>query len=291
VADSDGAAGRPWNFSSVAAGEEIVGPSGTSIDLRPDVPHSARLYDYYLGGRDNFPADREAAEKVIAAAPEAPLMARENRGFMHRAVRHLTAEVGIRQFLDVGTGIPTSPNLHEVAQGIAPDARIVYVDNDPIVLVHARALLGGTPQGRTAYLGADVRDPAGILASPEVRDCLDLTQPVALCLVSVLHFIADDDDPYSIVRALLDPLAPGSYLVLSHATTDTQARGVSDVVSTYRRSSSSLTVRSNDQIMAFFDGLRMLEPGLTLVPAWRPTGDLSEGHELVWIAGGVGRLP
>lgn len=289
MTDSDRVPG--WSFSSAAASNKITESGSTPVDLKTDIPHSARLYDYYLGGKDNFPVDREAAEKVIAAAPEAPLMARENRGFMHRAVGHLTSEGGIRQFLDIGTGIPTSPNLHEVAQGTAPDARVVYTDNDPIVLVHARALLAGTPQGRIAYLDADVRDPVGILASSEVRDCLDLTQPVALCLVSILHFIADDDDPYGIVRTLVDALAPGSYLVLSHATTDTQARGVSDVVSTYGRSSSSLTVRSNSQIMAFFDGLDMLEPGLTLVPAWRPAGDLPKGHELVWIAGGVGRLP
>ncbi|MCK9893544.1 SAM-dependent methyltransferase [Frankia sp. AgB32] len=256
-----------------------------------DVPHSARMYDYYLGGKENFRADREAAEKVIAAAPEAPLMARENRAFMNRAVAHLAADHGVRQFLDIGTGIPTGPNLHEIVQAIDPAARIVYADYDPLVLTHARALLGGTREGRTAYLQADLREPLPLLASDEVRDTLDLTRPVGLCLVAILHFITDEEDPYGVVRTLLDGLPSGSYLTLSHAVSDAATAGAGSIVSTYQKSSSSLTLRTTEQIRAFFDGLDLLDPGVTLVPAWRPAGPLPDGHERVWIAGGVARLP
>ncbi|ABW12495.1 protein of unknown function DUF574 [Parafrankia sp. EAN1pec] len=177
------------------------------------------MYDYYLGGKDNFPADREAAEQVIGTFPSVRALARQNRSFMTRATRYLAGEMGIRQFLDIGTGIPTSPNLHEVAQSLVPAARVVYADNDPIVLAHARALLASSPQGRTVYLDADLRDPESILDSPQLRETLDLTQPVALSLVAILHFIKGDE-PYAIVRRLLDALPAGSYLVLTHGTAD-----------------------------------------------------------------------
>ncbi|WP_256790554.1 SAM-dependent methyltransferase, partial [Frankia sp. AvcI1] len=187
-------------------------------DLNVDQAHTARIYDYFLDGKDNFPADREAAEEILAAEPGAKVMAWTNRAFLARTTRWLAGEVGVRQFLDVGTGIPTSPNLHEIAQGIAPEARVVYVDNDPIVLVHARALLTSTPQGRTAYLDADLRDPSMIINAAELRETLDLEKPVALSLNAILHFVVDDDDVAGIVAGLVAGLPTRSYLVLSHIT-------------------------------------------------------------------------
>ena len=180
-------------------------------------PHPARIYDYFLGGKDNFAADREVAEKVLASWPAIRIGARENRRSWP-GVRYLAGEAGIRQFLDIGTGLPTADNVHEVAQAVAPSARVVYVDNDPLVLAHARALLTSSPEGRTAYIHADLRDPAAILRDPATRDVLDFSQPVALMLVAVLHFLPDEDKPAEIVATLLDALPPGSYLVASHIT-------------------------------------------------------------------------
>ncbi|SQD96738.1 MULTISPECIES: SAM-dependent methyltransferase [unclassified Parafrankia] len=241
-----------------------------TVQLRTDVPHSARMYDYYLGGKDNFPADREGAEQAIAVFPSLRDAARQNRAFMVRAVRHLAAEVGIRQFLDIGTGIPTSPNLHEVVQGVDPAARVVYVDNDPIVLAHARALLTSSPQGRTAYLDADLRDPDSILESEQLHSTLDLSQPVALSLVSVLHFV-EGDEPYAIVRRLLERLAPGSHLVLSHGTADLDP-GAQRIVDSYRQRGLACQFRTRDEVTRLFDGLTLLEPGVQVIHRWRPDG-------------------
>jgi hypothetical protein len=188
-------------------------------------PHSARMYDYYLGGKNHFAADRELAEKVLASMPSVRTAARENRAFLGRAVRFLAAEAGIRQFLDIGTGLPTSNNVHEVAQSVEPSARVVYADNDPLVLTHARALLASSPQGRTAYVQADLRDPESILGSPRLRDVLDLSKPVALMLVGVLHFIPDEDRPAEILATLIGALPAGSYLVASHTTTEYDPEG------------------------------------------------------------------
>ncbi len=194
--------------------------SGGAARIDMTRPHPARRYDYWLGGKDNFQADRDAAEAIAAVFPSIRTAARENRAFMQRAVRFLAAEAGIRQFLDIGTGLPTANNVHDVAQGIAPESRIVYVDNDPLVLTHARALLTSSDEGATAYIDADVRNPEKILSDPAVQNTLDLSQPVALLLVAILHFIEDDDDPYGIVKRLFSALPAGSYLVLSHATFD-----------------------------------------------------------------------
>jgi hypothetical protein len=191
-------------------------PSGIDVSR----PHTARMYDYYLGGENHYPADRELADKVLASMPAARTAARENRAFMGRAVRFLAEEIGLRQFLDIGTGLPTSNSVHEVAQAVAPSARVVYADNDPLVLAHARALLTSSPAGRTAYLQADLRDPESILAHPSVRELLDFGQPVALMLVAILHFIPDEARPEEIVGTLLGALPPGSYLVASHGTTE-----------------------------------------------------------------------
>ncbi|GIH17402.1 SAM-dependent methyltransferase [Rugosimonospora africana] len=232
------------------------------------VAHPARRYDYFLGGKDNFAADRESGDKLIAAFPTARLTALENRGFMRRAVAYLAGQAGIRQFLDIGTGIPTSPNTHELAQAIAPESRIVYVDNDPIVLAHARALLTSTPEGATAYLDADLRQPEQILAQPDLRATIDLTQPVALMLVAVLHFIPDGDDPYGIVARLVRALAPGSYLVMSHATFDFLPARTVDRVDQIT-GPETFRGRSKAEFGAFFEGLEFIDPGIVSVAHWR----------------------
>ncbi len=257
--------------------------------LRTDVAHSARIYDFFLDGKDNYPADREAAQAVLAVEPSARLMARANRAFMGRATRFLAEEVGIRQFLDVGTGIPTSPNLHETAQHIAPESRIVYVDNDPIVLVHARALLTSTPQGRTAYLEADLRDPASILNAPELRDTLDLTRPIALSLNAILHFIPDDGDPAGIVRELVAALPAGSHLVLSHITADLNPAVVEKVTARYQAAGISLTPRTADQITALVTaaGAIPVDPGLVPIALWRPAEEPTPQQRALWLLGTV----
>ncbi|WP_037605100.1 SAM-dependent methyltransferase [Streptacidiphilus rugosus] len=249
-----------------------------SLNLRTDVPHSARMYDYYLGGKDNFPADRAAAEHVVKLLPTAPAGARANRRFLGRAVRFAARELGIRQFLDIGTGIPSANNTHEVAQSVAPDARVVYVDNDPIVLTHARALLRGTQEGRTAYLDADFRDPEKILAADETRELLDFGKPVALLTVALLHFVPDSDQPGRVLARLASELAPGSVLVLSHITGDLlpqqdRAAGGDSVVPTYRSAGVQLVPRSRAQVEAFFSGFDLCEPGIVPVHEWRPDGD------------------
>ncbi|WP_083866896.1 MULTISPECIES: SAM-dependent methyltransferase [Frankia] len=263
----------------------------TAVELKTDRPHAARMYDYYLGGKDNFPADRLAAEQALAVFPNGRVTARQNRAFMARAIRYLAGEAGIRQFLDVGTGIPTSPNLHEIAQAIAPESRVVYTDNDPIVLAHARALLTSSPQGHTAYLDADVRDTDRILTSPELRDPLDLDRPVALSLVALLHFVPDADDPDGIVRRLVDALPSGSYLLLSHITADYDPAW-ERVTETYRARGIPAQQRSRAEFARFFDGLELVDPGIQVVHRWRPDGavpDLTDAA--VSIHGGLGRKP
>ena len=264
------------------------------VELRTDVPHSARMYDYFLGGKDNFPADREAAEQFLKIFPETRVVARQNRAFLQRAVRFLTAEAGIRQFLDIGTGIPTSPNLHEVAQSVAPECRVVYVDNDPIVLAHARALLTGTPEGRTAYLDADLRDPAKILESAELRDTLDLSRPVAFSLIAILHFLQDSEDPYGIVRTYLDALPSGSYLVITHGSAPVVSEETEKGADVYNKRGINIRPRTPAEIERFFDGLEFVEPGLRPIHQWRPEGTAEE-KELagarLGVYGGVARLP
>ncbi|MFI5910278.1 SAM-dependent methyltransferase [Dactylosporangium sp. NPDC051541] len=237
-------------------------------------PHPARVYDYLLGGTEHYPADRAAAEAGLAANPSSRIPPRENRGFLRRAVEYLALEHGVRQFLDIGTGIPTSPNVHEVAQAVDPRARIVYVDNDPIVLAHARSLTGGRPEGRTEYLDADLRDVERILAAPGLRAALDLRRPVALMLVAVLHFLEDEDKPHELVRQLADALPAGSYLALSHLTGDFDPAAWERVAAIYARDGVALRVRSREEIAAFFDGLELLDPGLVVVTRWRPDAEV-----------------
>jgi SAM-dependent methyltransferase len=253
------------------------------------------VYDYLLGGKDNFAADREAAKKGLQANPDSRIPPRENRLFLRRAVRFL-AEQGIDQFLDIGTGIPSAPNVHHVAQGIDPRSRIVYVDNDPIVLAHARALLTSHPDGRTDYIDADLRDVDTILESAVLTDTLDLDRPVGLLLIAILHFIGDEHDPWRIVERLLAALPPGSYLALSHLTGDFRPEAWEQVAEVYRKQGVTMKVRARPQIQRFFTGLDLVDPGLRILPAWRP--DLGEPTEQpapsdaqVSVYGGVARKP
>lgn len=264
-------------------------------DLRTDRPHPARVYDYLLGGKDNFAADREAAHKGLQANPDSRIPPRENRAFLRRAVRFL-AERGIDQFLDIGTGIPSAPNVHHVAQEINPRARIVYVDNDAIVLAHARALLTSHPDGRTDYIDADLRDVDTILGSDALRDSLDLNRPVGLLLIAILHFIGDEDDPWRIVERLLAPLPAGSYLALSHLTGDFRPEAWAQVTEIYRRQGVTMKVRSRPAIERFFTGLEVVEPGLRVLPAWRPdpgepAGPPPPSDAQVSVYGAVARKP
>jgi hypothetical protein len=258
------------------------------VELRTDIAHSARIYDYLLGGKDNFAADRQAAEAIVAATPNMPVSMRANRNFMARVAHHLAAELGIRQFLDIGTGLPTAPNLHEVVQRVAPESHIVYVDNDPIVLVHARALLTSTPQGRTTYIDADLRNPATILAAPQLAEALDLSQPVALSLIAVLQFVADDDAVHAIIDQLLEPLPAGSVLALSTVTTDSAPVVASGGAAQYRASGIPVRARNLAEVTDLFRGLDLVEPGVVLVHRWHPD-DAAEALDdsQVYMYGGV----
>ncbi|GAA2148011.1 SAM-dependent methyltransferase [Kitasatospora kazusensis] len=269
-----------------------VGAEGQNpADLHPEVPHPARMYDYFLGGKDNFPADRAAAEQVMAISPMVRISALANRAFLQRAVRYL-AELGVGQFLDIGTGIPTAGNTHEVARRVNPDSRVAYLDNDPIVLVHSRALLAGAGHGSATVVQGDLRDPAAILADPQIREVLDLGQPVALLLFAVLHFIDDRDDPYGLVRHLVDALPSGSYLALSHGTADfLSPADAAKGPAVYRSATAQLTMRSREQVLRFFDGLELTDPGLVTAPLWRPDQPArpTDAETAVWV--GLARKP
>lgn len=255
--------------------EESRTPVGAHSADRIDtsVPHPARRYNYWLGGKDNFQADRESGDAMAAAFPTIRLAALENRGFLRRAVAYLTREAGIRQFLDIGTGIPTANNTHEVAQSIAPESRVVYVDNDPIVLAHARALLTSSPEGATAYIDADLRDVDTILGNPDLLRTLDLTQPVALMLVAILHFIPDRDDPGAIVTRLLGALPAGSFLVASHATADYLPPHIAAAAKKAADGGAHgvIMLRSREEFARFLDrpDLELIEPGIESVAHWR----------------------
>ncbi|WP_030567527.1 SAM-dependent methyltransferase [Streptomyces aureocirculatus] len=231
--------------------------------------HSARVYDYILGGKDHYLVDVEAGDAMCRHWTSLPVHMLENRRFMHRAGRFLAQEKGIRQFLDIGTGLPTAPNLHEVVQEVAPESRVVYVDNDPIVLTHARALLQSTPQGATAYVDADMHDPDAILNSPEFEALLDVGEPVGLMIIGVLHFILPPDDR-RLVQRLLDPLPAGSYLAMTIGTADFAPEEVGQVAREYARQNMPMALRDLPTTTSFFDGLELVEPGVTQVHKWRP---------------------
>ncbi|MFG1807192.1 SAM-dependent methyltransferase [Streptomyces sp. NPDC049040] len=238
--------------------------------LRQDVPHSARMYDYYLGGNTNYAVDRDAAQQVVRAFPAVRTAARVNRAFVHRSARLLARTHGIRQFLDIGTGIPTAPNLHEVVQREAPAARVTYVDNDPIVLVYADSLLRSSAEGATGYVEADVRDPEHLLDVVRRDGCLDLTQPVGLSLNALLHFVPDDMDAYGVVGGLVGALAPGSYLTISHCTPDFAPDVWAAIVEVYTKGGTPLQVRSRSEVRDFFTGLELLDPGVEVAHRWNP---------------------
>ena len=236
-------------------------------------PHSARMYDYFIGGKNHFAADRKTAAEVLRKSPSVRIAARENRAFLGRAIRYLTAEAGIRQFLDIGTGLPTTNNVHEVAQAVAPASRVVYVDNDPLVLSHARALLTSAPEGRTAYIEADLRDPEAILSSPVVREVLDFGEPIALMLVAILHFFPDEYKPAEVLATLIDALPPGSYLAASHLTTDHDPNSTGAGQRVMREAGIAMQKRAADEFASLvFSGLELVPPGVVLVSEWRPEG-------------------
>ena len=253
------------------------------------VAHIARVYDYWLGGKNHFAADREAGDEAVRAYPDMHMSVRQNRAFLQRAVRYL-AGAGIRQFLDIGTGLPSADNTHEVAQAVAPESRVVYVDNDPIVLAHARALLTSSPEGVTGYLDADARETGTIIT--EAGKPLDFGQPVAVMLIAVLHLILEEDDPYQLVADLLAAVPSGSYLVVSHVASDLQRQSPGINAAAARLSQvmfQRVTARSQDQVLKLFNGLEILEPGIVPVQDWRPDGP-QEGIRSA-MRGGIGRKP
>jgi hypothetical protein len=250
------------------------------------VAHIARVYDYWLGGKDNYAADRAAGEAALQAYPDLVSSVRANRAFLARVVRYLAAEAGIRQFLDIGTGIPTANNTHEVAQSVAPESRVVYVDNDPIVLSHARALLTSNPVGSTDYIDADLRDTDRILA--EAARTLDFSRPVAVMLIAILHLIGDEDDPAAIVARVLDAVPPGSYLAISHVASDIEPEKMAEMRERLNRMVSQKgTYRTHAEVAHFFGGLELIPPGVTRIQEWRPAAELdAKSPAAMW--GGLG---
>jgi hypothetical protein len=240
---------------------------GPAIDTT--VSHSARVWNYWLGGKDNYPVDQMTGDRVREHYPDIVDLARAARGFLVRAVRYLAGEAGVRQFLDIGTGLPTASNTHEVAQAVAPESRVVYVDNDPLVLAHARALLTSTPEGATDYIDADLQDPARIIE--EAKRTLDFSQPVAISLIAIMHHITDYDQARSIVASLVSAVPPGSYLILSHSTNVVYGAKSDDAVAQWNKfGKPPVSLRSLEDIAGFFEGLEILEPGLVSTPRWRP---------------------
>jgi O-methyltransferase involved in polyketide biosynthesis len=259
----------------------------------PTTPNVARIYDYYLGGKDNYPADREAGDKVLAADRQVRPTLLANRSFLGRVVRYLAADAGISQFIDLGTGLPTRQNVHEVAQAASPDARVVYVDYDRVVLAHAQALLA--KDNATTVIEADLRRPADVLSHPGLRQMIDITQPVAVLMFAILHFVGRDEGAARIIAEYRDAVAPGSYLALSLGTTDgVDPVKIARMQEIYQNASAQLTYRSRAEIMRLFEGFELVEPGLVRLPQWRPVSQLAERREGVgaeWMLGGVGRKP
>jgi hypothetical protein len=268
---------------SVTPGQDE--PPGLDVS----VAHIARMQNYWRGGKDNFAADREAARHAMAAYPDLVHSVRANREFLARSVRYLVAEAGVRQFLDLGTGLPSAGGVHEIAQGIAPECRVVYADNDPVVLIHARALLTGSPPGALDYVDADVRDTGRLLE--QAAATLDFTEPVAVLLVSVLHLIDDHDDPHAIVAALMDAMTAGSYLVLTHVAADIEPEAMAEMARRVnQRVAQAATPRDYAAVSRFFGGLELVQPGVVRVPEWLPdSAEAAATPSTQW--GGVGRKP
>jgi len=270
-------------FKSVVPDDAMLSSEAGISKIDTSVAHPARIYDYWLGGKDNYAADREAGDLVLAARPGLRESVRANRAFLGRVVRLLAGELGIRQFFDIGTGIPSADNTHEVAQRVAPDARIVYTDNDPIVLAHARALLTSTEPGVTAYLDIDLRDTDKLLE--QAAETLDFSQPIAIMLLGVLHLISDEDDPWGIVARLVSAVPSGSYLVITHPASDLLPETQAEASRRYNQNvATHQTLRSYAEVARFFDGLELLEPGLAQWHLWRPEpgdaapDDFKSGH-------------
>jgi hypothetical protein len=261
-----------------------LGPGG--IDTR--TPNVARIYDYLLGGKDNFAADREAAERLIAVIPDVAAIARDNRSFLGRAVRYLARNEGIRQFLDLGGGLPTAANVHELAQGVAPDVRVVYVDNDPVVASHGRALLAARDSVAMAF--ADLCEPASVMEHPQVRGLIDWAQPVAVLCTSTLHFVSDDARPHAVIAGYRDRMAPGSHLVITHGTKEKDAAAERDAAAdVYREASSRLHLRTLPDVRRLFDGFELVDPGLVWITEWRSEPGTAPVGRPQSMRGGVGR--
>ncbi|MFG2250787.1 SAM-dependent methyltransferase [Spirillospora sp. NPDC048823] len=258
-------------------------------EIDTSVPHVARIWNYWLGGKDNYPVDREVGDQILGMLPDVARLARASRLFLNRVVWHLAAEAGVRQFIDIGTGLPTVDNTHEVAQRVAPESRIVYVDNDPLVLEHAKMLLTSTPEGMTTYVHADLRDPGRILES--AAEILDFGRPIAVTMMGILEFITDDDEAYAIVRRLLDALPSGSYLAMYDGTNVVHGAASDRIVEVWNATGNArLVLRTPEQIERFFDGLEILEPGVVPVTHWRPEAGGDEPG-VVDAFGAVGRKP
>ncbi|MFI7707766.1 SAM-dependent methyltransferase [Nonomuraea sp. NPDC049480] len=256
-----------------------------AIDMT--VSHSARIWNYWLGGKDHYAVDREVGDQISRINPDIVLTARADRAFLRRSVRHLVAEAGIRQFLDIGTGLPTAGNTHEVAQELAPETRVVYADNDPVVLAHAKALLRGTPEGKTDYVDADLHDPDTILTAAERT--LDFSQPIAIMLLGIVHFLNDDKEAYAIVNRLLEAVPAGSHLAIVHITAVINPAAKQEEVRHWNEHGTpKLTIRTPEQIGRFFDGLEILPPGIVSTTRWRP--DIDDAPEVDGFCG-VGRKP
>jgi hypothetical protein len=268
--------------------DDVTTPLRRRFD--PSVPHCARVYDYWLGGKDNFATDRALGQAMIRAVPDMRHIAHDNRRFVHRVTRDLTAEEGIRQFLDIGVGLPRPPNLHEIAQHIEPSARIVYVDNDPLVLAHARALMPSHPHGRVAYIDADLRQPATILTDPTLHDTLDLTRPIGLTLIAVLMLLPDTDDPWTHVEALRDALPSGSCLAITHPTADLHPDQINTAAAAATAAGMPLITRTHEEVLRFFGDWKLLKPGLCPVAAWRPDHPAYDPQTAYYWAG-VARKP
>jgi hypothetical protein len=277
-----------WPMAGASLGD-LGSDSWEVPEINTNVPHPARVYDYFLDGKDNFEADRVAADAAIKAFPRTAESARAARAFLRRVVQFLAAEAGIRQFLDIGTGLPSGENVHQVAQSAVPEARIVYADNDPIVLLHAQALLTSSREGAVAYLDADLRDPEKILG--EAAKTLDFGQPMAVLLLGILHCVGDQDDPYGIVRRLVRAMPGGSYLAISHL-----AAGIYPEMAEWAQAlnerwlSAPLVLRDRAQVTSFFEGLELVEPGVVQLSKWRPRSE-AESAEAAALWGGVARKP
>jgi S-adenosyl methyltransferase len=270
--------------------DHMAGSGSAQPKINTTVSHSARIWNYWLGGKDNYPVDREMGDKILAYVPELVRSARADRSFLARAVRFLAEEQGIRQFLDIGTGLPTVDNTHEVAQRFAPECRIVYVDNDPLVLVHARALLTSTAEGACDYIEADLREPGKILE--QAAETLDFTQPVAIMMLGILNFVVDTAEARAILRQLLAGVPSGSYISISHPTTEVDAEPAAVALEFWNSSGAApMCLRSRDELRVFFEGTELVEPGVVSCSRWRP--DLTEAGEVVDVMhfSGVARKP